>query len=86
MSVTKQKAVAVAPKKNNPVMDKMETRAQERERKRQEILRKKQEQKEAEEKAQLEEQKQKVIITLTLFIILYRNLKLNARKGKRQSN
>lgn len=48
-------APSVAPKKNNPVMDKMESRAQERERRRLEILKKK------EEKAKLEEEKRKEI-------------------------
>ena len=41
-------------------MDKMQTRAQEREQKRLEILRKKQEQKLAEEQAKIEEEKQRV--------------------------
>jgi hypothetical protein len=51
---------SAVPKKNNPVMDKMGSRAQEREHKRLEIVRKKQEQKLANETAKIEEDKQRV--------------------------
>ena len=50
----------IVPKKNNPIMDRMEARKQERDLKRKEILRKKQEQKEAQLQAKKEEEKQKV--------------------------
>jgi hypothetical protein len=62
-SITKSKSSAV-PKKNNPVMDKMGTKAQEREHKRLEIVRKKQEQKLANETAKIEEEKQRVRLNL----------------------
>ena len=61
--ITKSKSSAV-PKKNNPVMDKMGTKAQEREHKRLEIVRKKQEQKLANETAKIEEEKQRVRLNL----------------------
>lgn len=63
------------PKKNNPVMDKMETRAQERERKRREILQKKQAQKEAEEQQKIQEEKQRVSNFVVLADLI--NIKCN---------
>lgn len=87
-------ASSVVPKKNNPVMDKMESRAQERERRRLEILKKK------EEKAKLEEEKQKELAISVKYyssslyywwflcwLWKYRNKRmLNARSEKKHSN